>query len=611
MRIRWIFFILLFGLAGFFSVLFFVMFSEKSDDVSSNFFSNTSFPRYSSGFADRRFFDTAYEKTTVDPLQAPADVHAIVSPHHLLVADQIARLFSSVASDRVDTVIVLSPNHFSNGRAPILLSQGVWETPYGTVASDASAVADLVEMFSPAPPIVAIDETPFSGEHGVSALTPFIARSFPNANIIPVVIDETAIGYGEVFDLMQRLAVLRPDALLIASVDFSHYLPSAPQAFHDDVSIACLHRGLLCQPLEGAIDLEVDSNATLGALKVWNAELSSEVFTQAFHTSSLGIIPTGPAEENTSHVGGWFSAGASLQTPFASLQFVGDIMLDRGTRLKMNAEGVTYPWEKMTRFLQGTHLVVSNLEGTVNERPSQFTYAPPFQFVFDPSAVVEMREHIGLVSLANNHTRDVGIAGEVETRTRLDDLGVGWFGSFADPSLTRMAGAGGIRIAFVGYHALAPNESALVKAIVQARNEADDFVVVMPHWGTEYQFIHSAEQRRLAQVMIDAGADLIIGGHPHVVQDMEVVDGVPVVYSLGNFVFDQRIPETWTGLSLGVTIDAESVTLYPLPISTKDSQPAPLSNVEAEKIISQFSFHEPSLYDLSTRGVFRITRPSR
>ncbi len=565
-------------------------------------------PIYLSGLADRMFFDTAYDKATTDLFRAPRDARAIVSPHHLLVADRIAALFSSVASRRVKTVVVLSPNHFSRGRTPIILSEGTWDTPYGSVRSDAVVARELAESFSDTSSrAISIDETPFSEEHGVAALTPFIARSFSNADIVPILFDETAIGYGEVSDVMQKLAALRPDAFLVASVDFSHYLPSAPQRFHDDVSVACLKRGLDCQPLSGSIDLEVDSNATLGALKVWNAVMGMERFTQAFHSSSLDLIPSGRAEENTSHVGGWFSAGEAFAEPFASFQMTGDIMLDRGVRLKMNEYGVSYPWESVERFLRGTHFVVGNLEGTVNKRPSRFTYDPPFQFVFDPFAVEEMRTWINLVSLANNHVRDVGIVGEEETREWLDDLGVGWFGSFADPSRTRIVGAGGLRIAFVGYNAFVSNEDALAKAIAQARDEAD-FTVVMPHWGTEYQSLHSSEERRLAEKMVFAGADLIVGSHPHVVQDMEVIEGVPVVYSLGNFVFDQPMTETWTGMSLGVTIDPQFVTLYLLPVSTKEGQPIPLSDTAAEKIFSTLPANAPSAYDVPTRGILRASR---
>ena len=99
---------------------------------------------YSSGLANRMFFDTAYTKAASHPLKAPANIRAIVSPHHLLVADRVAALFSSVASKRVQTVIVLSPNHFSRGRAPIVLSEGAWATPYGPVLSDAGTARYVV-----------------------------------------------------------------------------------------------------------------------------------------------------------------------------------------------------------------------------------------------------------------------------------------------------------------------------------------------------------------------------------------------------------------------------------------------------------------------------------
>ena len=191
-------------LLGFLGTNFLMAFRVASVPVFTVSKTTSTFPDpvYTSGLSDRTFFDTAYDKAVADPFEAPLDVHAIVSPHHLLVADRIAALFSSVASKRVKTVIVLSPNHFSRGRTPVLLSRGSWNTPYGIVSSDLQAIDELAED-------VVVDETPFSEEHGIGSLTPFIARSFPNAKIIPVVIDETTLGSDKVALLIQRLALSR------------------------------------------------------------------------------------------------------------------------------------------------------------------------------------------------------------------------------------------------------------------------------------------------------------------------------------------------------------------------------------------------------------------
>ena len=108
------------------------------------------------------------------------------------------------------------------------------------------------------------------------------------------------------------------------------------------------------------------------------------------------------------------------------------------------------------------------------------------------------------------------------------------------------------------------------------------------HWGDEYELVHNAKQRDLAEKLIAAGVDLIIGHHPHVVQDIEVIDGVPVLYSLGNFIFDQYFS---TEVQIGYTVDlvlsstSQKVNLVP---HTAQAKTQPRLMTETEKI----GFHE-------------------
>ncbi|TSE34850.1 Capsule biosynthesis protein CapA [Tepidimonas fonticaldi] len=90
-----------------------------------------------------------------------------------------------------------------------------------------------------------------------------------------------------------------------------------------------------------------------------------------------------------------------------------------------------------------------------------------------------------------------------------------------------------------------------------------DVVIPVMHWGWEYEPRASARQRALARWMIDAGADAVIGGHPHVAQDTEVYQGRPIIYSLGNFVFDGfRAPETTTGWLVRLTVDRQGAVRW-------------------------------------------------
>ena len=292
-------------------------------------------------------------------------------------------------------------------------------------------------------------------------------------------------------------------------------------------------------------------------------------------------------KENTSHILGYFQEGDPVHDPFVSLHFVGDVMLDRGVRTKIEEYGVDYPWENVTRYLQGSTLRIANLEGTISEKESLMTHEPPFIFTFAPEFVEAIKPFIEVVSLANNHADDYGAEGEQETRDRLTDLGIEWFGGYNssdDVYRYDVCDEFGcdLEISLIGYHQFGfpiPDLTPIIEA------EAGRFVIVMPHWGEEYVTAPQDHQREMATAMITAGADLIVGAHPHVVQGIEVVDNVPVIYSLGNFIFDQEFDETVKGMTLGVILGTDNATLYLSSVSTMGGQPTPMSDEEAEQLL--------------------------
>ncbi|MDP2631183.1 MAG: AmmeMemoRadiSam system protein B [Candidatus Uhrbacteria bacterium] len=532
-------------------------------------------PTYSSGTYSEEFYDLAYSKA--GDVQAVESSSGIVA-HHMLIADKVAEVFMALGSEDVDTVVMLSPNHFDLGVTSAQTTLGAWGTPYGILEVDADAVQDLVESVE----VLEIADSTFDYEHGISALTPFVVRSFPNAKIVPIALHES-LSDAQAQEIAQSIVDVLDDAVVIASIDMSHMLPDVTAEFHDAVTLRQIDAGGKCAECD--IQLEVDANSVLNVLFAVNSARETQKWNLTHHGSSLQMGATTDWEENTSHILGYFTKGAPTGESFAALHIVGDIMLDRGVRKLIDTAGtVEYPWEKMERYLSGTHLTIGNLEGTVNEQTSTYTYDPPFRFVFSPESVEAMGNYIDVVSLANNHTSDVGSAGQQETKERLTDLGIGWFGSYATPAPRYDEDINGFPLTFIGYHQFQPNESALTEEIEGAKQEGR-FVIVMPHWGTEYMNAPSQSQRRLAQLMIDAGADLIIGGHPHVPQGIEVIDGVPVVYSLGNFVFDQYIPETWLAYTIGVIIEEDSIELHIIPVYAKDGQPTPVSDTKAQELL--------------------------
>jgi poly-gamma-glutamate synthesis protein (capsule biosynthesis protein) len=176
------------------------------------------------------------------------------------------------------------------------------------------------------------------------------------------------------------------------------------------------------------------------------------------------------------------------------------------------------------------------------------------------------------VSLANNHMGDSGDDGILETIKNLDAYGLAHGGAGANSKQAHKATlleAGGVTVGILGYDSIAgyyrstatsPGTSrlsakALAKDIAAARTAGADLVIVFPHWGIEYREKPSQYQVDMGRAAIDAGADMVIGNHPHWVEGMEVYKGKPIWYALGNFVFDQSWSEyTMEGITLELTL---------------------------------------------------------
>ncbi|MCX6714496.1 MAG: AmmeMemoRadiSam system protein B [Candidatus Uhrbacteria bacterium] len=542
----------------------------------SRFYAPKQDPRqvFSSGILSKSFFDDAYKAV---PKQSHVRVLSVLSAHHLLIANKIAELFDRIGSRQVRTVVLLSPNHFDQGKTSAQITTGNWQTPYGILSTDDAAVKKLVASVG-----LSIEPKTFMKEHGIRALTPFVKRSFPNARLVPIVLHD-ALSTEKADALGVAIAKELPNAVVIASADISHYLPEYAATYHDEVTLNALESDG-CNGCE----LEVDANSVLRVLFSSNRARGSETWNLTDHDSSLGLGVGSQPKENTSHILGYFTKGKPKNEPFAAIHVIGDVMLDRDVRTKITAYGEAYPWENMHRFLSGSNLVVGNLEGTIGTMTSDHASVAPYRFIFDPKSVEAMKPYVDLVSLANNHSGDRLADGETETRDALRQLNLPWFGSYHNSDMRVDRVVGNRQIAFVAYHAFAPNEEGLKKEIHDAK-EVGKFVIVYPHWGTEYDPLPDEQQKHLAELMSDAGADLIIGGHPHVAQGFDQIGKTPIAWSLGNFVFDQPMSDTWMAMTLGVILKQNSVELYLLPVNTKNGQPTVVSDHDAKTFFSSLA----------------------
>jgi poly-gamma-glutamate synthesis protein (capsule biosynthesis protein) len=254
-------------------------------------------------------------------------------------------------------------------------------------------------------------------------------------------------------------------------------------------------------------------------------------------------------------------------TKMIRISFLGDIMLDRGVAITLKKT----PFETLLKEFRddakfdASDLVVANLEGPFSEK--RIVTGKALSFRFDPLLAPELKWlGIDAVSLANNHGLDMGRKALTGTRTLLEDNGTMYFGDpwEVNDFSSYITLVQGKRVALVGFNTTfySITQKQMVEKIEAVRKDAD-IVIVMMHWGNEYKLKHNDAQALLAHTMIDAGADAVIGSHPHVVEDTEFYKGKPIVYSLGNFIFDQTWSKaTQLGIEATITIrDGGAMTL--------------------------------------------------
>jgi len=254
--------------------------------------------------------------------------------------------------------------------------------------------------------------------------------------------------------------------------------------------------------------------------------------------------------------------------------FGGDMMFDRWIRERAMKRGNAFVFDGVREELRSHDMTVANLEGPITDRPSasmtsEIGSRDNYVFTFDPSwAKTLVEEGIGLVNLGNNHILNQGDDGVAQTKRRLGDAGVSFFGDPTGDGRMFIRDIRGTRIAFVNYDEFAyDGKENAFEDIATARSSAD-YVILYAHWGSEYLPVRD-DIRSLAHAFIDAGCDAVIGSHPHVVQEKEVYRDRAVYYSLGNFIFDQYLREdTRKGLLVSMTIDPASkgMTFRDIPI---------------------------------------------
>jgi poly-gamma-glutamate synthesis protein (capsule biosynthesis protein) len=280
------------------------------------------------------------------------------------------------------------------------------------------------------------------------------------------------------------------------------------------------------------------------------------------------------------------------------LLFFGDIMLDRHVGEKIKAAGnLDWIFSNLVEsgVFSGNDLISANLEGAVTDGGAHLAPALAIDFAFAPELVGQLAKFgLNYFNIANNHLGDQGKNGIIETEKNLTTLGFDFSGC-ADRQVgdctSKIVEKNGRKIGLTGasmvYGVL--DDKALVDQ-VKALATSTDLVIAQMHWGTEYQ--HSANQNQiaLAHQLIDAGADVVIGTHPHVVEEIEIYKDKPIFYSLGNFVFDQYFStDTQEELGVRITTNEKDFTINLLPIKSEASKLRLMNAQEKNKFLNELA----------------------
>ncbi len=285
----------------------------------------------------------------------------------------------------------------------------------------------------------------------------------------------------------------------------------------------------------------------------------------------------------------------------------GDMIFDRRVRDLMQSDGTDAPFSGVTALLKDADVTLANLESPLSNRGSPWA-GKDVTFRGTPAGASAIKSAgIDAVSMANNHALDYGREALVDTIANLDRAKVKHAGAGRDlteafrPAWIHV---GKRKVAFLAFSWIVPNgfypsatgagvagtrDPAVVSRAVRQVARRADFTVVSFHWGMEYQDYPLQDQVALAHAAIDAGASLVMGHHPHVIQGIELYRRRPIVYSLGDFVFDHYSRKTGEAFLFKARIRGRRLLgarVTPVYLSWS-GQPQPVGGSEGAQILGR------------------------
>lgn len=300
----------------------------------------------------------------------------------------------------------------------------------------------------------------------------------------------------------------------------------------------------------------------------------------------------------------------SVPTAYGKVKFcaVGDVLLDRGIRKTIEEEGLTYLFEKVKPIISAHDLAFCNLESPLTSSNIGYPLLKQYSFRGEPEYVQGLLyAGFNVVSVANNHTIDWDRDGFMETIRILKEHNISPVGGGKNqqeamqPTLIKKNGLtfaffGAVSFLLEGLPYLenkpAPAYAGIEELTTQIQriNNLVDFVIVSFHWGGENQSIPNSRQVEYAHRAIDAGADLVLGHHPHVLQSIEHYKDRFIIYSLGNFVFDNSRPHQKQTMIFSCEFNkGQMLSPKIIPITIELRRPQSASEDDFEEIVQRIT----------------------
>ena len=282
-----------------------------------------------------------------------------------------------------------------------------------------------------------------------------------------------------------------------------------------------------------------------------------------------------------------------------SFLFFGDIMTGRNVE-KISQENNEYPFLNIKNLLnEKNDIIFANMEGPIDKNHIR-TKTGSVSFSL-PAYTAEILKNnsFNLLQLANNHLQDRGSYGFLNTQEVLKNNNIDFFGDYYNRNefLSFEKEINNQKFIFIGINMInteCEKDSDLCiedinnKAVKILENKEDYFSIIFIHWGNEYKLKSNTIQQSLAHKLIDSGIDLIVGGHPHVMQEVEKYNNKLIFYSLGNFVFDQYFSkETQQGYAIKFkNKDNKNFEFEIIPIEEIKSQPQIMSEENQKEFLN-------------------------